>query len=267
VLPFNGNSGTSSRRSLPVLPDAMSPTDPSRGSLPSAHEREQRGTEPATLPTRELLGSGRSRLFRLGHASKADLWLVESGSRRFVVKDFRRKPWWVRWTGRALIAREARAYRWLGPTEGVPRFAGRVDAHALAVEYVEAIPLAFAPERTRDGMDKLLQLRAIVDRLHRAGLVHGDLRGRDNVLVDRAGRLWVVDLASAMRLRPGGLLHRALFSWVRQIDHAALLKWKRIVQAGPFTPEEQELFRRFRLLRPLWIHRRRAWRARTRPSG
>ena len=160
-----------------------------------------------------------------------------------------------------MIAREARAYRALGPTAGVPRFAGRVDALALAIEHVDAVPLAFAPERTRDGPGKLAELRAIVERIHRVGMVHCDLRGRDNVLIDRHGRLWIVDFASAIRLRPGGLAHRVAFRWLRQIDHAALLKWKRIVEAGPLTDEEQALFRRFRALRPLWLHRRQAWRA------
>jgi hypothetical protein len=228
----------------------MSSTDLPRGSIAAAPRRGQRGAGSGVAPERELLDSDRCRLFRQGQPRKADLLLFDAGPTRFIVKDFRRKPWWVRWTGRLLIARESRAYRILGRTEGLPRFAGRVDAHALAVEYVDAVPLAFAPDRTRDGADKLDQLRAIMDRLHRAGVVHGDLRGRDNVLVDRGGRVWVVDLASAFCLRPGGLGHRILFRGLRQIDQAALLKWKRIVAGGP-----------------LWLHRRKAWRGGTRPRG
>ena len=212
------------------------------------------------LLTRAGLRSRTCRLFRKGPAHKADLLLVQAGGARWVVKDFARKPRWARLVGRLVIARETRAYRALGAVEGLPRFAGRIDAHALAIEHVAAVPLAFAPERTRDGAQKLHQLRAIVDRLHAAGVVHCDLRGRDNVLVDREGRLWVVDLASAIRLRPGGAAHRLLFDLLRQIDHAALLKWKSIVEAGPLTEDEQRLARRFRALRPFWLHRRRAWR-------
>jgi len=213
-----------------------------------------------------LLGSSRCRLFRKGPPHKADLLLVETGRERWVVKDFANKPWWARLTGRLMIARESRAYLCLGATEGLPRFGGRIDALALAIEYVAAVPLAFAPSRTRNGAAKHGALRGIVDRIHAAGIVHCDLRGRDNVLVDRHGGLWIVDLASAIRLRPGGPAHRLLFGLLRQIDHAALLKWKRIVEAGPFTHDEQRLWRRFRLLRPLWLHRRRAWRGGSGPS-
>jgi len=231
----------------------MSSTDPPRGSIAS-------GTQHEAVLSRAALRSSKCRLFRKGPSHKADLLLVETGGERWVVKDFARKPRWARLVGRLMIARESRAYRALGALPGLPRFVGRIDAHALAIDYVAAVPLAFAPERTRDGERKLRELRSIVDRLHAAGVVHCDLRGRDNVLLDREGRLCVVDLASAIRLRPGGVLHRALFGLLRQIDHAALLKWKRIVEAGPFTEDEQRLERRFRALRPLWLHRRRAWR-------
>ena len=75
----------------------------------------------------------------------------------------------------------------------------------------------------------------------------------------------VVDFASAIWLRPGGWLHRRLFGWLRKMDEAAYLKWKTIVEAGPFTAEEQAFIERFRRLRPFWLHRRQAWRGKTRP--
>ena len=245
----------------------MSSTDPPLASIAPGSSRDRSARVGEGAPTRALLASERCRLFRKGGPSKADLLLVDAGASRWIVKDFRHKPWWARCFGRLLVAREARAYRALAGIRGVPPFVGRLDAHALAVGHVEAVPLAFAPERTQDGARRLAELRGIVDAIHRAGVVHCDLRGRDNVLVDRQGHLWIVDFASAIRLRPGGLAHRAAFRWLEQIDQAALLKWKRIVEAGPLTGEEQALFRRFRTLRPLWLHRRQAWRGRGGPQA
>jgi RIO-like serine/threonine protein kinase len=218
------------------------------------------------VPTREELHGEGTTLFRRGEADKADLLLFERpGQAPLVVKDFAHKSAWVRTVGRFMVSREVRAYRWLGEVPGIPRLAGRIDAHALAVERIEGMPLAFAPDRTVDGKGKLKQLRGILDRMHALGVVHLDLRGRENVILDPQGKLFVVDLASAVCLRPGSWRHRLWFGWLSKMDEAAYLKWKTIVEAGPFTEEEQRFIDRFRKLRPLWFHRRQAWRGKTRP--
>ena len=206
-------------------------------------------------------------MFHEGERDKADLLLFERDGESLIVKDFKCKPAWVRTVGRVMISREVRAYEKLGTMPGIPRFAGRVDSHALAIERIEGTPLAFAPDRTVDGVGKLRQLREILDRIHRAGIVHLDLRGRENVILDRRGRIYVVDFASAIWLRPGGWLNRWFFGWLEMMDKAAYLKWKTIVEAGPFTDEEQAFVERFRMLRPLWFHRRQAWRGKTRPRA
>ncbi|HKQ62756.1 MAG TPA: hypothetical protein VJS92_15805 [Candidatus Polarisedimenticolaceae bacterium] len=196
------------------------------------------------------------RVLKRGEAYKADLLLVDLDHGPTVVKDFHHKRTWVRLAGRLQVARECRAYRWLGTLSGVPRFYGRIDAHALAFEHLAGRPLGTAPDRAQGGSEKLRRLREVIDRLHARGLVHWDLRARENVLVDATGTIYVLDFASAMWLRPGGLAHRLLFGWMRRIDESAYLKWKQLLGAGPYTPEEQAFLRRFHAWRPLWPFRR-----------
>jgi hypothetical protein len=217
------------------------------------------------LPSRDQFGS--ARLLRKGRRTKADLLLLETTAGRIVIKDFGRKAWWVRQTGRIMVRRETRAYERLASMAGLPRAIGRVDAYALALEYLDATELAFSPQRKVDGVQKLGQLQAIVDGLHLRGVAHCDLRSRDNLLVDSAGQLYVVDLAGAICLRPGSLLHRLFFRWIALIDRSACLKWKQILEAGPMTGDEQAFANRFRLLRRFWFHRRQAWRGKTRPPA
>ena len=88
------------------------------------------------------------------------------------------------------------------------------------------------------------------------GVAHLDLRGQDNVLLDSDGRVRVIDLAAAVCLRPGSLRHRLFFGWFSFADRAALLKWKRLLDAGPYTPEEERFLERHRFWRSLWIFNR-----------
>jgi hypothetical protein len=211
--------------------------------------------EPAGIrtPTREDLERADLRYLIRGEKDKADLFLTDLGYGPIVIKDFRAKAWWVRWLGRLQIARETRAYRWLGSLAGLPRLIGRIDSHALALEKVDARTLGYAPDRTRNGAKKLHGLRRIIDRMQERGLVHCDLRARENVLVNDRDEVFVLDLAGALWLRPGGFAHRLLFPRLRLIDESAYLKWKTILDAGPYTPDEEAFLQRHRFWRSLWI--------------
>jgi len=207
---------------------------------------------PSKLPRREdLEGVAVCWLKRAG-PTKADLLLVDLGEGPLVVKDFARKAAWVRLIGRLQIARECGAYRWLGPRPFLPHLVGRIDAHALALAQVDGVQLAFHAERRQQGAELHARLGRAVEALHAAGLVHLDLRGRENVLLGAAGEVYLVDLASAMWFRPGGLAWRLVGRPLALADRAALLKWKRILGAGPLTEAEARFAGRFRRLRVLW---------------
>ncbi len=221
----------------------------------------------STSPTREQVDR-RGRLFRAGGPRKADLIVLDDGPRPVLVKDFSRKSPWRRALGRLQTAREHRAYLRAGPLRGLPRLVGRVDAHALAVEKVEGVPLAHAESRYRDAELHLARLRELIDRLHARGIVHLDLRGKGNLMLRADGEVVAVDLAAALWLRPGGLWHRLLFRWFAIADETAFLKWKTRLAQDLVTREERSRLGRFRALRSIWIfNRRHARPAPPKPGG
>jgi hypothetical protein len=210
----------------------------------------------APLPTRAELDAAARQVVKRGEWNKADLTIIDIGGGPMVVKDFAGKNWWTRLLGRLQIAREQRAYRCLGEMPGIPALIGRIDAYAIAIQKIEGRQLGFIPEITRDGAARLGQLRRLIDGMHAAGLVHWDLRARENVLVTGEGQLFVIDFASALWLRPGGLAHRFLFRWLTWVDESAYLKWKGILQAGPYSEEEEAFLRRCEFWRAFWIFNR-----------
>lgn len=218
----------------------------------------------ATPPTREQIATSPRVRLRSGGPGKADVFVVRTPTGETVVKDFAGKGPLTRLVGRLQIRREARAYRRLDGLAGFPRFLGRIDPWALALERVAGEPIHDSPERARDGERLLARLRDVVERMHADGLVHWDLRARDNVLFGRDSEVWVVDLASAVWLQPGSVLHRLCFAWMRLVDDSAMLKWKEMLSAGPFTASEREFLRRFERWRALWIFNRKR---RTSPPG
>jgi hypothetical protein len=187
-----------------------------------------------------------------GVGAKADVLVVAVDDGSVIVKDFARRSFWVRGLGRLQIRREAQAYRWLEGVAGVPLFVGRIDALALAIERIDGERLAFAAADPVNALRRVSELRAILDAIHARGVVHNDLRGRENVLLRRDGGLAVLDFAGSIRLRPGGLTHRLLFRWLTLADEAAFLKWKGMIAPGTYTEEDEAFLRRFERWRGLW---------------
>ncbi len=203
-------------------------------------------------------------MLRPARPKKADLFRVDVGDGPMVVKDFSRRSRFRRLVGRIQVGRETRAYARLGAVDGVPRFIGRIDAHALALELVpceEFTVLRDEPERAPVSAERALaELQALIGRLHEAGVVHMDLRGKGNVQLRPDGRPLVVDLAASVVFRPGSLGHRLLFRAFALADRTGFLKWRARIAPHTITPAERRVLRRFRFVRKLWVfnlrHRR-----------
>jgi hypothetical protein len=170
--------------------------------------------------------------------TKADVFLWERGGAPLAIKDYAARPVWVRATlGRFFVARELAAYARLRGVPGVPACAGRVDPHALAVEYLAGSPLA-AHRRGEVSSVVFDRLAALVASVHRAGVAHGDLHHRD-VIVDQADRPALVDFSTAIVSRRGGSGEGGtLFRWACASDRRAVLKLKRRYVPEALRPEE-----------------------------
>lgn len=160
-----------------------------------------------------------------------DVWQIPWRGRDIVVKDFwPRRPLVRATVGRVVTAREARAWRALGDHPAVPRFHGVIDAWAFAVEYRPGQRLS---SQRGVGAGFLDALEAALAEMHARGVVHLDLKHRDNVLqADADGAPVLIDFGSALAFRPGSLLARLVLPPLAWIDRLALRKWRRKLGAG-----------------------------------
>jgi hypothetical protein len=204
------------------------------------------------LPGRAAIEARRIGYLVHGGPTKADVWVADlPGRGRVVVKDFARKSWPVRFWGWLQVARESKFLGLLEDLGATPRLAGRLDRFAVVMDFIEGSRLFEHPGPA--ARPHLEHLRQVLDAVQARGVVHNDLRGRENVLLLADGRgVVVLDWASALRLPPGSLRHRILFGALRSVDDSAFLKWKDMLDPGSLTLEDREAMRRFRRWRRLW---------------
>jgi hypothetical protein len=208
----------------------------------------------ALLSRERLAGLPRRRLHGGRNLTKACIDRVELDGRAIVLKDLATRPWPVRaFFGPWQLDREARAYARLQGIAGIPRFLGRVDRQAIALEYVAGRPLAASrpgelPAAFFDRLDQLLE------DMHRAGVAHGDLH-RHDVLVGPGGEPYLVDFSTSLVISPGGdALSACLFRQMCRADRrsAAKLRRRLLPGSGAAVPDRPGLYRLGRRLKRLF---------------
>jgi hypothetical protein len=208
---------------------------------------------PAALPLTEadLEGAG-VRLHQKGKWRKADILLLETERGRAVVKDFSGKILPVRWYGRWQIRREASIYRRLSGVGGVPRYYGRIGKNAMAIEFIKGERISQWKRRELPPA-LFARLWALIQEIHSRGVVHIDLRKRDNILINASGEVFIIDFNASFRFDPGSRGERWLFPALRKIDHFGFLKWKSTLAPGQLSEAERSYFQRMTFLRRFWI--------------
>ena len=187
-------------------------------------------TGPVSSLSRAELVLRTRKVLNRGNARNPDVYLVDAGDRLAVVKDFAPRSAWVRATiGRWITSREVRAYQILDGHPAVPRFLGRIDALAFAVEYRPGRHMSrrLGAELEAGFSDRVADA---VREMHARGVVHLDLRHRSNVLVDANEQPVLIDFASAVMLSPRGWLGRWLLPLLARLDWMAVEKWRQRVE-------------------------------------
>ena len=186
-----------------------------------------------------------------GRAGKPDLNRVEVKGRSLMVKDVRRRNFFLRWTlGFWLIHKEWRIYSRLAGMRGIPQPVERIDRLAFVMEFIPGRPIL----RGEPLLPSFFQeLERVLGGIHERGVVHMDLRHKGNILVSEQGEPFLIDFNSSFAFKEKGLLRRYLFPLLRRVDDGGLLKLKKRVSPSLMTPEELAFLRRFDRLRRLWI--------------
>jgi hypothetical protein len=178
-----------------------------------------------------------------------------AGIPQVVVKFGRRQAFWglpLDWYGRWLCRHERGIYQALAGLEGVPRWAGCVDASTFAIEYVDAAPLDHLPTPPPRFFDRLLDLMGAI---HSRGVAYCDANKRSNILVRPDGRCALVDYQIAIRRRddwpwPLRAILAAAVRYMQRGDIYHLYKHKRRL-----APQEMTDLEHAASLRRGWLHK------------
>ncbi len=172
---------------------------------------------------------------------------------------------------RAAIRREAQVYRRLAGIPGIPACYGNIAGQYLVLEYIPGDTLHAQEDALEDRDRFFARLLTTMRRMHAAGVAHGDLKRKRNILVGPGEQPYVIDFGIAVVADDQ---RGILFDMVRQVDRNAWIKHKyrgrisdiETADAPLYKPMRSE--RIMRCLRVVWhAATLRNWRKRRRSHG
>ena len=182
----------------------------------------------------------RSNIFSGGN--QGHVYLYEGKDQRLILKA--PMGWGLgRVMRRAMLRNEYRVYSRLSEVRGVPRCYGILDRRYLVLECINGVPLRRARITDR-GMffEKLLNL---IKGLHKAGVAHGDLKKKDNLLVVKGRAPCMIDFGVAIVSKPGfAPLNRYLYNLARKFDFNAWVKLKYNRKFENIVDEDRQYYNR-----------------------
>lgn len=192
------------------------------------------------------------KLLRDGQWANARVELVHIHACDWTVKDFSNRSWWVRNTiGRFLLRRELRILMQLSGIDGISSDSFRMDAFALATRFLPGQILAQV-QRTEVNADFFLRLEVLVQAMHARNVVHLDIRGPKNILVQPNGNPAIIDFQSSLSTRRmPNFLRRIL----EDIDLGGVYKRWNLWQPQTLDDTRRAVWERSNRFRRFWLLR------------
>lgn len=167
---------------------------------------------------------------------------------------------WLRGTiSRAAVRREAEVYRRLQGIPGIPTCFGCLDDRYLVLEHIPGDTLHALQDQLANRKKFFARLLETLRTMHDAGVAHGDLKRKQNILVGPGEHPYVIDFGIAV------VAHNRrgfLFNLVRQVDQNAWIKHKYRGQIKDIAAEDAALYKPMRSEKVMRILRI-AWHAAT----
>ncbi len=125
------------------------------------------------------------------------------------------------------IRHENKIYQLLDGIKGIPKCYGLTENSDLILEFIEGDSFRNV-EQTLDNRDQFFKdLLEVILCMHKAGISHGDLKRKDNILVSDSNQPYLIDFGTALHSQPSDTWPKSwLFNIFKQTDLNAWIKHK-----------------------------------------
>ena len=155
------------------------------------------------------------------------LFTIDIEEKTYLIKSANIDNWWSKSINKWSIKREYRAYKKLEGLNGIPKCYGLTDQGKLVLEYINGGSYR-DKQYELDGNDNFFDaLLELITSMHNLGVAHGDLKRKDNLIVDQNLKPYLIDFGTAViNYDQSGTFKKIVFNFLRKTDLNAWIKHK-----------------------------------------
>ena len=174
--------------------------------------------------TNELESSGFIANFS---GNQGRLFTIDIDQKTYLIKSANIDKWWSKSINKWSIKREYNVYKKLKGLNGIPKCYGLTDQGKLVLEYINGGSYR-DKQYELDGNDNFFDaLLELITSMHNLGVAHGDLKRKDNLIVDQNLKPYLIDFGTAViNYDESSSLKKIVFNFLRKTDLNAWIKHK-----------------------------------------
>jgi tRNA A-37 threonylcarbamoyl transferase component Bud32 len=189
--------------------------------------QENESIEPSFIESVEKALRDDQALVKSYEGNQGILFKLNLGDKNYLVKRANKTNVFLRYFNQRTLNRELEIYKKLKGIDGIPDCFGMTVRGELILEYIEGQSYRDKQYELAGDESFFQKLLDLILNMHNEGVAHGDLKRKDNILVNKDNEPFLIDFGTGISIdKPKGQIKRSIFRFLKSTDLNAWVKHK-----------------------------------------
>ncbi len=189
--------------------------------------QENESIEPTFIESVEKALRDDKTLVKSYEGNQGILFKLNLGGKSYLIKRANKSNVFLRYFNQRALNRELEIYNKLKGIHGIPNCFGMTWRGDLILEYIEGQSYRDKQYELAGNQSFFQELLDLILNIHNKGIAHGDLKRKDNILVNNDNQPFLIDFGTAISIdNSKGQIKRFVFRFLKSTDLNAWIKHK-----------------------------------------
>jgi len=189
--------------------------------------QENESIEPSFIESVEKALRDDQALVKSYEGNQGILFKLNLRGKKYLIKRANKSNIFLRYFNQRALDRELEIYKKLKGIDGIPNCFGMTWGGDLILEYIEGQSYRDKQYELAGNQSFFQELLELILTIHNEGIAHGDLKRKDNILVNTDNKPFLIDFGTAISIdNSKGRIKRFVFGFLKSTDLNAWIKHK-----------------------------------------
>lgn len=189
--------------------------------------QENESIEPSFIESVEKALRDDQALVKSYEGNQGILFKLNLRGKKYLIKRANKSNIFLRYFNQRALDRELEIYNKLKGIDGIPNCFGMTWRGDLILEYIEGQSYRDKQYELAGNQSFFQELLELILTIHNEGIAHGDLKRKDNILVNTDNKPFLIDFGTAISIdNSKGRIKRFVFGFLKSTDLNAWIKHK-----------------------------------------